>query len=258
MTALVAQAVRAGYGARVVLGGCDLALRDGEIVAIVGPNGAGKSTLLRVLAGLIAPRAGSVSLDGRDVRTFDRRALARRVAVVPQVFETLFPFTVREIVMLGRTARLPLLGRRSPDDVAAVQRALTVFGIADLAERRIDEISGGERQRAVLAMALAQGGDVLLLDEPTAHLDPAHQLTTLALLRDLARARGLAIVAALHDLNLAATVATRVVVLERGVVVADAPPRDAFEPELVARVFGSGLRVELRDGRPLVFPRPLS
>ena len=98
----------------------------------------------------------------------------------------------------------------------------------------------------------------MLLDEPTAHLDPAHQLTTLALLRDLALTRGLAIVAALHDLNLAATVATRVVVLERGMVVADAPPRDAFEPELVARVFGSGLRVELRDGRPLVFPRPLS
>lgn len=258
MTTLVAEAVRAGYGDRVVLGRCDLTLRGGEVVTVIGPNGAGKSTLLRVLAGLIRPRAGRVSLDGRDVRTFTRSALARRVAVVPQVFETLFPFTVREIVALGRTARLALLGRPSPEDGAAVERALADLGIDDLADRRIDEISGGERQRAVLAMALAQGGDVLLLDEPTAHLDPAHQLATLALVRDLARARGLAVVAVLHDLNLAAAVATRVVVLDRGQIIADAPPLEALTPLLVARVFGPGLRVELRDGRAIVYPGPLA
>src|SRR5262249_6286255 len=157
------------------LRGVDLVAQGGELVAVVGPNGAGKSTLLRVLAGLIAPTAGRVSIDGADLLAMDRRTIARRVAVVPQVFETLFPFTVREVVALGRTARLGALGVLGRDDARAVMRALEDLAATDLADRRIDRVSGGERQRAVLAMALAQESEVLLLDEPTAHLDPAHQ-----------------------------------------------------------------------------------
>jgi len=227
------------------------------VVSVVGPNGAGKSTLLRVLAGLIAPRRGHVTLDGRELGTFTRAEVARRIAVVPQVFETLFPFTVREVVALGRTARLGALGRASARDHVATERAIGELGLAALVDRRIDEISGGERQRAVLAMALAQEGDVLLLDEPTAHLDPAHQLATLALVRELARTRGLAVVAVLHDLNLAAVAATRVLVLDGGSVVVDAAPLSALTPEIVARVFGASLDVERRDGRPIVLPAPL-
>jgi len=254
---LAATGVSAAYGPRVALHGCDLAIRGGEVVTVVGPNGAGKSTLLRVLAGLLRPREGAVALDGADISRWPRSVLARRIAVVPQLFDTLFPFTVREVVTLGRTARLGLLGRASAADATAVARALADLDLGALADRRIDALSGGERQRAVLAMALAQDGDVLLLDEPTAHLDPAHQLATLALVRELARTRGLAVAAVLHDLNLAAAVATRVVVVERGLVVADATPRDALSPDLVARVFGPALRVELRDGRPLVYPGAL-
>jgi len=240
-----------------VLRGCDLGVAAGEVVSVVGPNGAGKSTLLRVLAGLIAPRRGHVTLDGRELGTFTRAEVARRIAVVPQVFETLFPFTVREVVALGRTARLGALGRASARDRVATERAIGELDLAALVDRRIDEISGGERQRAVLAMALAQEGDVLLLDEPTAHLDPAHQLATLALVRELARTRGLAVVAVLHDLNLAAVAATRVLVLDGGSVVVDAAPLSALTPEIVARVFGASLDVERRDGRPIVLPAPL-
>jgi iron complex transport system ATP-binding protein len=240
----------------VVLRGVDLAAQAGEVVALIGPNGAGKSTLLRVLAGLLRPDAGTVTIDGADMTALDRRSIARHVAVVPQVFETLFPFTVREIVALGRTSRLGPLGTLGADDARAVARALDEIGATDLAERRIDRVSGGERQRAVLAMALAQEAGVLLLDEPTAHLDPTHQRGTLERVATLARVRGLAVVAVLHDLNLAAAFATRVVLLADGAVVRDGDPRQVITAELVSAVFGPGLRVVAHDGRPFVIPEP--
>jgi iron complex transport system ATP-binding protein len=242
----------------VVLRGVDLAAQAGEVVALIGPNGAGKSTLLRVLAGLLRPDAGTVTIDGADVTALDRRSIARHVAVVPQVFETLFPFTVREIVALGRTSRLGPLGTLGAGDARAVDRALDEIGATDLAERRIDRVSGGERQRAVLAMALAQEAGVLLLDEPTAHLDPTHQRGTLERVATLARVRGLAVVAVLHDLNLAAAFATRVVLLADGAVVRDGDPRQVITAELVSAVFGPGLRVVAHDGRPFVIPEPAS
>jgi ABC-type cobalamin/Fe3+-siderophores transport system ATPase subunit len=198
-----------------------------------------------------------VSIDGRDVTTLDRRSIARHIAVVPQVFETLFPFTVREIVALGRTSRLGPFGTLGADDARAVARALDEMGATDLAERRIDRVSGGERQRAVLAMALAQEAGVLLLDEPTAHLDPTHQRATLARVATLARLRGLAVVAVLHDLNLAAAFASRVVLLNlEGAVVREGEPRAVITAEIVSAVFGPGLRVVTHDGRPFVIPQP--
>ncbi|HET7701593.1 MAG TPA: ABC transporter ATP-binding protein [Candidatus Limnocylindria bacterium] len=245
--------VTAGYGDRLVLHDCDLSLAAGEVVSVVGPNGAGKSTLLRVIAGLVAPRGGTASLDGTPVGALRRADLARRVAVVPQSFETLFPFTVRELVALGRTARLDLLGRSSPDDAAAVVRAMETLELTVLAERRVDQLSGGERQRVVLAMALAQETAVLLLDEPTVHLDPAHQLATIALMRRLARERGLAVLAVVHDLTLAA-LADRVVVLAAGRIVRDGSPLDVIDAELVREVFGPGWHVAVHAGRPLVHP----
>jgi iron complex transport system ATP-binding protein len=256
LTTLVAHGVRAGYREREVLRGVDLVARESELVAVVGPNGAGKSTLLRVLAGLIAPTAGRVTIGGADVTAMDRRAVARHVAVVPQVFETLFPFTVREIVALGRTARLGALGLLGQDDARAVMRALEELSSTELADRRIDRISGGERQRAVLAMALAQETEVLLLDEPTAHLDPAHQRATLEHVARLARERHLAVVAVLHDLNLASALATRIVVMADGQVVRDGEPREVLTAALVREVFGAGLDVISHDGRPFVLPVP--
>ena len=255
MTSLAATAVTAAYGPRVVLRDCSFAMGSGEIVAVVGPNGAGKSTLLRVLAGLLRPMAGSVALDGQDLTTFSRSAIARRIAVVPQIFDTLFPFTVREVVALGRTARLGAFGRASADDVAAVERAISELELGPLASRRIDRLSGGERQRAVLAMALAQETAVLLLDEPTVHLDPGHQLATLALLRDLATSRQLAVCAVLHDLNLASAFASRIVALADGRIVREGTPLEVLDSQLVEAVFGHGLEVVARDGRPAVVPR---
>lgn len=254
MTTLCAREVRAGYDHREVLRGIDLDAGPGEIVALVGPNGAGKSTLLRVLAGLVRPTSGSVMIDGVDIATLDRAAVARHIAVVPQIFETLFPFTVREVVTLGRTSRMGTLGLLSAGDALAVRRALEELDSLDLAERRIDRISGGERQRAVLAMALAQEAEVLLLDEPTAHLDPAHQRAALEHVARLARERGLVVVAVLHDLNLASALASRVVVLDDGAVVRDGDPREVITAALVHEVFGPGLTVIAHEGRPFVLP----
>ena len=253
MTALVALAVEAGYGARHVLRGVDLTLEPGGLIALVGPNGAGKSTLLRALAGLIRPTSGSVSLDGADVLGMSRAALASRIAVVPQSFDTLFPFTVREIVGLGRSARLGLFARPTVADREAVERAIRDQELADLADRRVDALSGGERQRVVLAMALAQEASVLLLDEPTAHLDPSHQRGVLLRVGELARTRNVVTFAVLHDLNLAA-LADRVVVLDDGSVVADGPPASALAGDVVRRVFGEGLVVSQLGGRTVVLP----
>jgi len=254
VTALVARSLAAGYGARGVLRGIDLALDPGILVALVGPNGAGKSTLLRALAGLIRPTAGAVTLDGTDVATLSRAALAARIAVVPQTFDTLFPFTVREIVALGRSARLGLFARPTASDAAAVARAIDAQDLGALVDRRLDALSGGERQRVVLAMALAQEADVLLLDEPTAHLDPAHQIGIVRRAAELARSRGVIALAVLHDLNLAA-LADRVVVLDAGQIVGDGVPGTALTSNLVARVFGSGLAVAQVSGRTVVLPR---
>ncbi len=251
---LTARGVVAGYGAREVLHGIDLELGPG-LCALVGPNGAGKSTLVRALAGLLVPRSGTVELDGTALQALSRGAIARRIAVVPQIFDTLFPFTVREIVMLGRTARLRAFAGPGDADRQAVERALDLLELRDLAVRRIDTLSGGERQRAVLAMALAQETDVLLLDEPTVHLDPGHQRATLALVRDLARSSGIAVVAVLHDLNLASAMALRIVVLDAGRIVADGAPAPVVTQRTVERVFGAGLRVLEDRSPPAVLPR---
>jgi iron complex transport system ATP-binding protein len=257
MSVLGAEAIVAGYRDRTVLRGCDLALRGGELVAILGPNGAGKSTLLRVLAGLLRPMSGVVRLDGTDLSVLTRAEIARRIAVVPQVFETLFPFTVSEVIALGRTARLGLFGRVTSLDAAAVARALHDLELGALAQRRIDTLSGGERQRAVLAMALAQEAGVLLLDEPTVHLDPAHQIATLELVRRFAVDRGLIVAAVLHDLNLAAALASRVVVVAEGRVLRDGSPREVISDELIRSVFGEGLVVVSGDP-PFVHPQAVS
>jgi iron complex transport system ATP-binding protein len=255
VSVLQAHAVVAGYGERTVLHGCDLVLGEGQLIAIVGPNGAGKSTLLRVLAGLIRPASGRVTLDAADLGALSRGDIARRIAVVPQVIETLFPFSVREIVALGRTARLGLFGRATAEDAAAIERATEELDLESLASRRVDTLSGGERQRAVIAMALAQEADVLLLDEPTVHLDPGHQIGTLELVRTLAAKRGLAVCAVLHDLNLASSFASRIVVIADGRVAREGSPAEVLRADLVQAVFGDGLEVVTRNGHPAVLPR---
>ena len=253
---LEAVALRFAYGGRTVLHDLSLRVASGEFVGLLGPNGSGKSTLLRLLAGLLRPAAGEVRFAGRPVSEYSRRELARRVAVVAQ--EPVLPegFTVAELVLLGRTPHLRAFQPEGPADFAAARRALAVVDCLDLAERRLGELSGGERQRAALARALAQEPELLLLDEPTTHLDLAHQQAMLAALARLNCEAGLTVLAIFHDLNLAAASCARLVVLREGRLVADGPPESVITPDLIGQVYGLDAQViaHPRTGRPVVLP----
>jgi iron complex transport system ATP-binding protein len=226
---------------RSVLRGLDLALRAGDLVALLGPNGSGKTTLLRLVTAQLRPDRGSVSVGGRPVAEWRRDALARRVAVLPQQLELPAGFRVAELVEMGRAPHARSLFGSSAEDERAVRRALQDADALDLAHRFADQLSGGERQRVLVAMALAQEPELLLLDEPTLHLDLAHQVALLSAIRRLRAQRGLTVLAVLHDLNLAAAFAPRVVILAEGRVAADGPPDEVLTPALVERVFGVGV-----------------
>jgi iron complex transport system ATP-binding protein len=225
------------YGAAPALSGVSFGARAGEFVGLLGPNGAGKSTLLRLVAGLLAPGGGEVRLAALDPFAAPRRAVARVCAFVPQEPRITWPFTVREAVMMGRAPRQGLLAVATRFDRGAVEGALAACDLAHLAERRLDALSGGERRRVFFARALAQEPRVLLLDEPTAFLDLAHQAAVMRMARVAAEA-GLCVVAVLHDLNLAAAACDRVVVLSGGRVVAEGPPAEVLTAERVREVWG--------------------
>jgi iron complex transport system ATP-binding protein len=228
----------AGGRGRDVLRGVNLALRPGELVALVGVNGSGKTTLLRLLSGVLSPTGGELGLFGRPVGAWSRMELAARIAVLPQGLELPAGFRVGELVAMGRLPHAHSWFGVTEEDEAAVERALRDADALELAGRTPDELSGGERQRVLLAMALAQEPELLLLDEPTLHLDLAHQLAVLETIRRLRQQRGIAVVAVLHDLALAAAVAPRVAVLDEGRVVADGSPDDVLTTDLIRRVFG--------------------
>ena len=228
-----------GYAGRPVLAGITLDVPPGSVAALIGPNGAGKTTLLRLAGGSLRPTRGRVELNGENLAQVSAGERARRIAVVPQSLAIPFAFTVREFVALGRTPHLHALrGERAADRIA-IERALAETDTDRFAARSVLELSGGERQRAILALALAQEPELLLLDEPTANLDVAHQLAILDLVRKLNRARGLTVLAAIHDLNLAALGFDRLLALDRGQIVADGSPREVLTPTLVEAVFGT-------------------
>ncbi len=212
---------------------------------MLGANGSGKTTLLRLLSGALRPDAGEARFEGREIGDWPHTALARRVAVLPQQLDLPDGFRVAELVEMGRTPHARRFFGSTDEDERAVERALADADALDLADRFPHELSGGERQRVLVAMALAQEPDLLLLDEPTLHLDLAHQVALLGAIRRLRTQRGLTVVAVLHDLNLAAAFAPRVVVLADGVVVADGDPREVLTPELIRRAFG----VEMQQAR---------
>jgi len=252
---LEVQGASYSYGSRPAVEEVSFLARAGELVALVGPNGAGKSTLLRLSAGLFAPRSGTVRVGGLEAHTAPRRALARVCALVPQEPRAPWPFTVREAVMMGRAPHQGLLALPGPLDRGAVEGALAACDLTSVADRRLDELSGGERRRVFFARALAQEPRVLLLDEPTAFLDLAHQVSAMEMARVAARA-GLCVVAVLHDLNLAAAAADRLLVLSRGRVVADGPPGPVLTAERVREVWGLPVwRGEnSASGAPVVLP----
>ena len=233
---------RPGHERLEVLRSIDLRLQPGELVALLGANGSGKTTLLRLLSGALVADAGGVMVAGRPVGEWPRMALAQRVAVLPQHLELPEGFRVAELVAMGRAPHARRLFGSTAEDELAVERALRDADAIDLAGRYPHELSGGERQRVLVAMALAQEPQLLLLDEPTLHLDLAHQVALLQRLRSLHAQRDLTVLAVLHDLNLAAAFAPRVVLLDGGQVAADGPPDAVLTPDAIARVFG--VRVE--------------
>ncbi|MCP5156868.1 MAG: ABC transporter ATP-binding protein [Ectothiorhodospiraceae bacterium] len=253
MSTLVATGVVARLGPRTVLHGVDARVAPGELLGVIGPNAAGKSTLLRVLAGLLPPGAGTVTLDGRPLADWSPRERARRIAWLGQERECHWPIAVREVVALGRLAHHRGLGGSGPEDHPAVERALARAGLEQLADRPASELSGGERARVMLARALAVGAPALLADEPTAGLDPAHQLEVMALLRTLAD-EGVAVAVVVHDLTLAARHCTGLVLMHAGRVIAAGRPREV----LTEASLRAGFRIRARLGEtaegPYVVP----
>ena len=229
-------------GGERVLDGVDLTVERGRFVGLVGPNGAGKTTLLRTVNGLLTPAEGAVRLDGEDVATLSARQLGRRVATVPQHTDLSFGFTVRQVVELGRHPHRPRFGGPDPDP-GAIDRALERTATAHLADRPITAVSGGERQRVLLARALAQAAPALLLDEPTASLDVHHQVRTLRLVRDLVEADGRTVVAAIHDLDLAARFCDALVLLTEGRVRTAGEPGEVLTEGHLEAAFGGRVSV---------------
>jgi iron complex transport system ATP-binding protein len=254
---ILAERVSFAYGARRVLADVSLAVAAGELVGVIGPNGGGKTTLVRILSGVLAPDAGSVRLGGRSLSEHRRRELARRLAVVPQDPTLEFPFTALEVVLMGRSPHLAALGFPGARDVEIARAAMARLAVADLEDRPLDRLSGGERQRVLLARALAQEPEVLLLDEPTTHLDLRHQAGIYDVVHELARGRGVAVVSVLHDLNLAALYCDRLVLLAGGRVVRDGPPAAVLDAGLLGAAYGTPIDVDRSalTGAPIVLPR---
>lgn len=243
----------AGYDGVPVLHELDFHLAAGELLGVLGPNGSGKSTLIRVLTRLIAPMEGTVQLNGKDIAYYSQSEQARRVAVVPQTHALLFSFTVREIVEMGRYPHSGSLNRLSLEDEEIIASALAMADIEHLADREADHLSGGELQRVILARALAQRTEALLLDEPTAHLDLAHQLQVFELLLALVRKENLGVLAVIHDLNLAAEFCDRLILLSEGRIIAEGPPDAVITEDNLRRLY----RVSVAVNRNPFTQRPL-
>jgi iron complex transport system ATP-binding protein len=248
-----AQGLQVRLRAREVIAGLEFAARAGEVTAVIGPNGAGKTTLLRTFAGLIAPTAGTASLDGRSIADWRPLERARVLAYLPQERTVHWALNARAVVALGRLPYQPMGAGESEADALAVAAALSAMDVTHLADRPVLEMSGGERARVLVARALAQEPRVLLADEPTAGLDPAHQLALFRHFTALAAA-GRTVVVALHDLSLAARFCHRIVLMQAGRAVAAGAPEDVLRIEHLASVYGIKARYVVVDGVPVVLP----
>ena len=254
---LRADGVTLGYGDRAVVHGVHVAIPTGQVTVVVGANACGKSTLLRGLGRLLAPRGGSVLLDGRELHSTSTREVARRLGLLPQSPIAPEGICASDLVARGRSPHQRWWQQWSEEDELAVQHAMTATSTSELADRPVDELSGGQRQRVWLAMALAQQTELLLLDEPTTYLDLAHQVEVLDLIADLNATRGRTVVMVLHDLNHAARYAHHIIAMKEGRVVAEGPPQDVVTAEFVEAVFGLACVVVPCPvtSRPLVVPR---
>lgn len=249
MISLSLQKVSLGYNRHPVLQDISFEAKQGEILGVIGPNGSGKSTLIRGISRTIQMISGKIFLNGKDISGFHRLDLARMVAVVPQSPSLPEMFTAREIVMMGRTPHLGFLRYEGERDLGIVRKAMADTHTLELADRRVSDLSGGERQRLLIARALTQEPKVLLLDEPTAHLDINHQIEILSLIRKLCYSQPLLTVMAIHDLNIAAQYCSRLIMLNKGRVFCEGTPQEVIKTENIREVYGAEV---------CVYPHPLN
>jgi iron complex transport system ATP-binding protein len=255
--ALAAENVSFAYhAAGRVLDGVSATIVRGGLVGILGPNGSGKTTLLRLLGGLFRPSEGRICLDGLDLRSLPRARIARRIAMVPQETQLAFDYTVLEMATMGRYPHLGAFEIEGPDDIEIAREALRATGTGHLESRPFNMLSGGEKQRVVIAGALAQKPDILLLDEPTASLDLAYQLEVRTILHTLNRDRNLTIVVSTHDLNFAASLCKELVLLHQGRVLAAGPAAAMLDPSLIGNLYGVEVDItqNARTGQLTVVP----
>jgi iron complex transport system ATP-binding protein len=254
MARLALQDITVGLGGRDVVSNVSVEVGEGELVVIVGPNGAGKTTLLRAIAGLVPARTGSVRVMGHDPSDAKRRLIARDLAYLPQQYDLAFPFIVEEVVLLGRYARQRGLGIASDEDLAAARAAMKATDVEGLAQRRFDELSGGEARRVIIAQALCQGAKCLLLDEPTAGLDPAHARSVFEMLRAQCHTGTTAIVVT-HDLDLALRFGGTMWLISDGRLAARGAPADVLGGAATQKAFGVTIHVgELPSGAKFAVP----
>ena len=256
---LSAQDVRFSYPASgFALGPVDVSLRSGEVLGIVGPNGSGKTTFLRLLSGFFRPASGCVALAGQDMEGLKARTVAKSIAFVPHQSPATFPYRALEIVLMGRLPHLALFRSEKPEDESIAKSAMSATDTHHLADRYFNELSGGERQRVMIAMALAQEPRVLLLDEPTSHLDISHVATIFDVLTSLAKDEALAVGAVLHDLNLASEYCDRLLMMRSGKVESLGAPNEVLSVENIKRVFRANVTIAENPatGAPFVFPLP--
>ncbi len=244
MSGLIMKDISFSYLDGFCLHQLSLMVEKGEMVAVLGPNGSGKTTLIKLAAGVLTPERGEVLLGEARMRKLSRRQIAQRVAVVPQYLNIPFAFTVAEVVMLGRTPFIKALSGEGENDHSIARRAMELTGMEQFSRRTFNELSGGERQKSILAMALAQEPKLLLLDEPTAHLDINHQVEILELIKGLNREQGITVLGAMHDLNLAALYFDRLVLLKEGAIFAQGPPATVLTAKTIYDVFGATVHIE--------------
>ena len=246
------------YFDSIILHNLNLSIKAGEMVGLLGPNGSGKTTLIKLASGILKPNQGEIRLNDSSLNQLRRKTVARNLAVVPQQFTVPFAFTVNEVVMLGRTPFFKTFSVESRKDIEAVITALDIIGINELRKRRFDELSGGERQKVILAMALAQQPKLLLLDEPTIHLDISHQIEVLELVKRLNTEQKITVIAAIHDLNLATLYFNRLILLKKGRVFADGSPTEVITEDIVKEVFAAPVKIEphVMTGTPHVIITP--
>lgn len=242
--AITVQHLNHAFDSRTVLSDLSFEVEAGKFFIIIGPNGSGKTTLLRLLVGLLPLKNGRISVLDKSIKDYSARELARHTAYVPQSVPVEFPFSVTQVVLMGRAPHLGFMGFEGEDDLRMAQEAMTITNVAHLADRRLDQLSGGEQQRVFIARAICQRPEIMLLDEPTAALDLSHQVRLMDLMERLKRDQGVTVVMVSHDLNMAAMYADQLLLISKGRIARNGPPHEVIDYGLLEQVYGCTLVVD--------------